>query len=268
MRKKKDLIHYLPEFGCISTGVLYAGIGMIALLSFFKVRDGGADESSMLLVLNDSTLGKILIGLIITGTTCYVAWRIYEAVADPYDYGTSWRGIGKRAGIALSTIADAMVISAGVRVFLGLGEIQTDGQPLEERAMTKAMLDAGNDWLVVLIGTIIFTTALVQLIYGFTKGYKERVDEHDFSPNAQKVFHALGLYGYGARGLILGIVGFFFIKAGWQHDSEVVVNTDKAFDFIGDHVGHALFIVTAIGTIAYGFFMFALGVTYKAERLS
>lgn len=266
MTRRKNLIHYLPEFGCIATGVLYGGIGTIALLSFFKVRDGGADESSMLLLLNDFFVGKIIALLIVTGTISYIVWRIYEVINDPYNYGLSWKGIGKRIGIALSTLADILIIAAGVRVFLGVGNIQTDGQPLEERAMTKAMLDAGNDWLVILLGASVLTTAVVQLIYGFTKGYKERVNEKSFNKTWKKIFHGAALFGYSARGLILGIIGCFFLIAGWQHESEVVVNTDKAFDFIGDNIGHALFIITAIGTIAYGLFMFGLGLTYKPGK--
>lgn len=264
--KKKSFIHFLPEFGCMATGVLYGGIGVIALLSFFRVRDGGADESSMLLVLNDLLVGKILIILILLGTTCYVAWRMYEVVADPYHYGRSWKGLARRAGIALSTVADALVVSSCVRVLLGTNEIQTNGQPVEERAMTEALLDAGNDWVVISLGVVILATAMIQLVYGFTKGYKERVDEHGFNAITKNIFHVLGFYGYGARGLILGIIGYFFLAAGIEHEAEIVVNTDKAFDFIGDNLGHLLFIVTAVGTIAFGSFMVALGVTYKAAK--
>jgi hypothetical protein len=266
MKIKKDLLHYLPEFGCMATGVLYGGIGVIALLSFFKVREGGADESSILLVLNDFVLGKIAIFLILSGTACYVAWRIYETIADPYHYGRTWKGIARRAGIALSTAADALVTYAGVRVLLGVGDIQTNGQPVEERAMTQALLSAGDDWLVVVLGVSILATAVVQLLYGYTRGYKERVDDTSFNEFSRRVFHIFGLYGYTARGIILGIIGFSFLLAGLRHQANVVVNTDKAFDFIGDHVGHIFFIIVAAGTIAYGCFMIALGITYKPLR--
>lgn len=266
MRKNKDWVHYLPEFGSMATGITYGGIGVIALLSFFRVREGGADESSMLLVLNDFLLGKIIVIAILAGTTGYIVWRIYEAITDPYQYGSSAKGIGRRAGIALSTVADALIVYAGVRVLLGTSHIQNDGQPLEERAMTQALLDAGDDWVIILLGSAILLTAIVQLVYGFAKGYKERLDETVYKKGFRKVLHMLALYGYSARGIILGITGFFFLQAGLLHRAEAVVNTDKAFDFIGDHVGHSIFIIVAIGTIAYGLFMVALGFTYKPGK--
>lgn len=264
--KKKDWVHYLPELGSMATGFLYGGIGVIALLSFFKIRDGGADESSLLLVLNDSIVGKIIVIGILTGTSCYIVWRIYEAINDPYQYGLSGKGIARRTGIALSTVADALIVFAGIRVLLGTSHIQANGQPTEERAMTEALLEAGDDWVIILLGNAILFTAVVQLVYGFTKGYKERLDETGFKPFVLKILHGIALYGYTARGIILGITGFFFLQAGLLHKADVVVNTDKAFDFIGDHVGHVFFIVVAIGTIAYGLFMIALGLTYKPGR--
>src|SRR5687768_3244501 len=82
MKKKRTIIHYLPVYGSIATGIIYLGIGVIAILSFLKVRHGGADESSMLAILNDYIVGKILIWIILLGTVGYIAWRFYEAIKD------------------------------------------------------------------------------------------------------------------------------------------------------------------------------------------
>jgi hypothetical protein len=44
-----------------------------------------------------------------------------------------------------------------------------------------------------------------------------------------------------------------------------VVNTDKAFDFIGDHIGHPWFILIAVATVSYGVYMFILGLHYDVS---
>jgi hypothetical protein len=267
-RSARSVIHYLPIYGCISTGLIYTTIGIIAILSFLKIRDGGADESSMLMIMNDLLLGKVLIWVILTGTVSYMVWRVYETIHDPYDYGRSFRGIVKRAGIGLSSVADVLVVYAGIRVLLGISHIEANGQPLETRETVNLILHAqGGGGIVTTIGIAIVTTACIQLVYGFTKGYKERIDLHRFGKRPGLIIHALAWAGYLARGIILGITGFFFIKAGISGNGNHVVNTDKAFDFIGDHVGHVYFILVAIGTICYGLFMFALGITYKAQKV-
>jgi hypothetical protein len=72
LKRRKTLFHYLPVYGCISAGLSYIGIGTIAILSFLKIRDGGADESSMLAILNDTIPGRALLWIIMLGTACYI----------------------------------------------------------------------------------------------------------------------------------------------------------------------------------------------------
>lgn len=264
--KIRTLVHYLPVYGSIATGLTYLTIGALALLSFLKLREGGADESSMIAILNETFAGKILVWTILLGTICYIAWRIYETIKDPYEYGNDIRGKARRSGIALSTAADILIVYAAVKVLLGLGNVQLNGEPQEERAMVGSWLESeGGHILVIAIGAIVFVTAVVQFFYGIRRGYKERIDIDHFSSILKKTIHILAWVGYSARGVILGIIGYSFIKAGIVEDATYVVNTDKAFDFIGDNVGHAYFIIAALGTICYGLFMFALGFAYDSD---
>jgi hypothetical protein len=265
--KKRIFIRYLPIYGCISTGIIYIGIGVIAILSFLKLKHGGADESSLLAFLNEFIAGKMFIWIILLGTISYIIWRIYETIKDPYRYGKQAKGIAKRIAIALSTIADALIAYAAIEVLLGTNNIQQNGQPQQEQQMVRSLLqERWGSWVIISIGSIIFLTALVQFFYGITKGYKERLDIQHFSPKMKSLIHITAGIGYLARGIIIGIIGFFYIKAGILENARYVVNTDKAFDFIGDHVGHVYFILVAVGTIFYGLFMCALGLTYDVDK--
>jgi hypothetical protein len=156
---------------------------------------------------------------------------------------------------------------AAVRILLGFGNIQLDGEPEEERSMVRSILQLSwGKGLVISLGSVVSLTAVVQLLYGITRGYKERVDIDHFNTTIKNTIHVLAWAGYISRGIIIGITGFFLSKAGIYDNAQYVVNTDKAFDFIGDNVGHVYFILVAIGTICYGLFMLALGVTYDADK--
>ena len=268
MRKnKRPFIHYLPIYGCFSTGLIYLGIGVIAILSFLRIKDGGADEGALLAFLNDSFIGKVFFWIILIGIICYVIWRGFETIKDPYGYGKDFRGIARRTGIAMSTIPDILIALTAFRILAGVGDIRVDGQPVSERAMAGNMLqETWGEWALIGIGVIICLTALVQFFYGITRGYKERLDMAHFKVFTKNVIHFLAWVGYLARGVIVGIIGFFLVKAGASDSADVVVNTDKAFDFIGDHVGHLYFILIAIGTICYGLFMFAHGIAHDADK--
>lgn len=266
-KKKRAIINILPVYGSIATGIIYVAIGVIAILSFLKVRHGGADESSLLLILNDYILGKLLILIILLGTVCYILWRFYETITDPYGYGAAIKGLAKRTGIALSTVADVLIVYAATRVLLGTSNIQPDGQPKEEQQMVHNILQQNHgEWFVICIGSVYLTTSIIQFLYGITRGYRERVNIEHRSSLIRNTVHALAWAGYFGRGIILGIIGFFFVKAGVVENARYVVNTDKAFDFIGDHIGHVYFILVAIATICYGLFMFAQGIAYDTDK--
>ena len=266
-KNKKSFVNYLPIYGCFSTGIIYVAIGVIAILSFLKIKHGGADEISLVVFLNSFVIGKVFIWIILLGTISYISWRIYESIRDPYGYGKKAKGLAMRICIALSIIPDALITYSVILILLGKGSIREDGQPEEQRRMVSNIFGKSwGDWFIIVIGTLVCVTAIVQLIYGVTRGYRERLDVDHFSSGKKRLIHSLASAGYSARAIILGIIGFFFIKAGSLKNSQFVVNTDKAFDFIGDHVGHIYFILVAIGTVCYGLFMFALGATYDADK--
>ncbi|MBA2762130.1 MAG: DUF1206 domain-containing protein, partial [Segetibacter sp.] len=116
------------------------------------------------------------------------------------------------------------------------------------------------------IGIITSIIAVIQLGYVISKTYMARLDIDNLARWKKTSIDILAWTGHFARGIILGIIGFFLIKAGVSKNAQLVVNTDKAFDFIGDHIGHAWFIIVAIGTICYGLFMFAFGIYYDPDK--
>lgn len=264
---KRRYIRYLPIYGSFSTGMIYLGIGVIAILSFLKIKDGGADESSLLAFLNQSFIGKILFWVILLGTICFIIWRIFECITDPYEYGKGAKGLAKRTGIAMSTIPDALIALSAVQILFGKGNVQLDGQPVEQRQMVDTLLqEHWGDWVIISTGILICLTALGQFFYGITRGYKERVEMAHFSALKKRVTHVLAWAGYLARGIIVAIIGFSFLRAGIEKSAVHIVNTDKAFDYIGDHIGHFYFISVAIGTICYGLFMFVHGAAHDADK--
>lgn len=263
----KKYIRYLPLFGCIATGLIYLAIGVIAILSLMQIKEGGADESSLFVYLNKYVAGKFIVVIILLGTISYILWRIFEAIKDPYEYGSNAKGLALRIGIALSTIADALIAYSAIQTLIGVTNASANGVPDEYRKLVENVLshESGN-WIILITGGIISATAVIQLVYGFASGYKERLDIARFSSGIRHVIHILAWSGYLCRGIILGVTGFFLIKAGILENAHHVVNTDKAFDFIGDHIGHTAFILVAVGTICYGLFMFTLGISYDADK--
>ena len=171
-KKHHFIIHYLPVYGCIATGIIYAAIGVIAILSFLKVREGGADESRLFALLSQYIWGKILVGIILLGSLCYVAWRFYEAVTDPYHYGKDFSGIVKRTGISLSTVADILIVFSAFRFMFSMGDTEESHQLGNLRLMVNNVLQKeSGPFFIISAGAIYLVTAAVHLFYGTARGY-------------------------------------------------------------------------------------------------
>jgi hypothetical protein len=266
-RTKTDrILRTLTLVGCFSTGIIYLAIGVIAILSFFRLKEGGADESSFFVLLDSFIAGRILNWIIIVGALCFIAWRFYEAFKDPYGMGRDAKGMLLRTGAAFSSAADAFIALSVLTVIFGRQKVPVNGEPVQQRNMVAHLLDwQGGHALVSIIGAIILVTAAVLILYGLSKSFTESIRATDFNKRERNIVHGIAYAGYFSRGVILFIIGFFYLKSSIRNDSSYIVNTDKAFNFIGEHVGHPWFILIAVGTISYGVYMFVLGLHYDIQ---
>jgi hypothetical protein len=265
MEKYKPIAEKLAVFGCYSVAAVYIIVGVMAILSFLGKSEPAADEERMVKVIMDLPLGEVIIATIILGLLGYVTWRVFEAFADPYQFGSSLKGKAIRTGIALSALGYVIIaFGAGEMLVNGAdGSSERDQQLFISRIFT---IPAG-EWLVGMAGVMLFLTALVQIKYIYTGDYHERMNYDQMPPWLEKATVVFAWAGYIARSIILGILGFFLVKGAIKSDSDEVGDTDSAFDFIGDFgpVGHVVFIAVALGTISYGLFMILNGIYYSFE---
>lgn len=265
--KRYKILKTLTLVGCFSTAIIYASIGTIAMLSFFKLKNGGADESSFFVLLNSFVAGRIINLVIIVGAICFIAWRFYEAIKDPYHKGKDTKAILLRTGAAFSSAADAFIALSVLAAMFGKQKAPVSGEPVQQRDMVAHLLGYhGGTAIVIAAGVIVLLTSIVLVFYGLSSKFTEAINSNHFSRKQKNAVHAIAYAGYFARGVILGIIGVSFIKSAIENNSSYTVNTDKAFDFIGDHIGHPWFILIAIGTVCYGVYMFILGLHYDVSN--
>lgn len=257
----------MARFGCMATAVVYILLGLFALLSLLRLKEGGADEASVLKFFEDVQLGKVVISLILLGMLAYMVWRFYEAIKDPYQYGSRGKGVTIRLLTAFSAISDGLIAWPAIESLIGMNPATKSGNPEAQReSINSLMQHPVGVWAVVIIGSITLVTAIVQFVYVFKEAYEERIDFHQLSPVKRTIITSVGYAGHIARGIILGIIGFFMLKAAITQNGQFVVNTDKAFDFLGDEIGKPVFAAIAFGTICYGFFMIAMGYYYDFRK--
>ena len=139
--RKSKLLKLLTLVGCFATGIIYSAIGVIAILSFLRLKEGGADESSFFVLLDGFVAGRILNWLIIAGAVCFIIWRFYEAFKDPYKIGNSIKGILLRTGAAFSSVADAFIAFSVFQALFSQQKASETGEPTKKRNMVAGWLE-------------------------------------------------------------------------------------------------------------------------------
>jgi hypothetical protein len=98
------------------------------------------------------------------------------------------------------------------------------------------------------------------------RAYATEVQIEPQTEFGERVTHFLAWYGYSARGVILCVLAWFLLNGAISSDPKAVGDTDTAFDFIGGGtVGDSAFAVVALGTVAYGIFMYVNAWQYKFD---
>lgn len=270
LRKIRRATRPLAILGCLSIGTVYVLVGVLALLALSGVLTGSADEERMVLVVMDITAGPFLIWGMVAGMAGYVVWRVMEVVADPYEFGNGWKGLLQRAAIGASALSYGAVawsiatIATSTSNGNGTSSSQEASEQSQQLLVAQVFEWPAGVWLVGAAGVVLVVVGVLQFVLLFRRGYTTELDLDGRSPGLRRAIHALAWYGYTARGVILGVLGYFLLRSAWTHDPSQAGDTDTAFDFIGGGViGDSAFFVVAVGTIAYGVFMYANAKYYR-----
>jgi hypothetical protein len=253
----------LARAGCFAIGTVYVLIGVWAMLALLRIADPAADEQRILNRLREVPFGSVFIAIIALGTVGYMLWLLFEAAFDPYEFGRTPKGVAERVGIGLSTLAYGVIASAAIRTLLGVGD---NGEEKQQRIVAHVLDWPGGPWLVGGAGVLVASVGVYQLKYVYDRDHLRRIELERWTTGARIAINALGWAGYGARCAILLVLSWFLLRAAWSLDPRAMGDTDSAFDFLGlggGPGGDALFSAVALGTIAYGIFLYVNGVFFR-----
>ena len=257
----------LARIGCVSIGTVYVLVGALALLALSGRLIEAADEERLVQLLLSIPGGALLIWGIVLGTSAYVVWRVIEVVSDPYDFGASWRGLLQRALLASSAIGYGLIALTTARIAVGPGNGGRDAAEEQQQLMIAEVLGwPGGELLIGLAGAVLAVVGLGQFVLVARRGYATEIRIEPQTEFGERVTHFLAWYGYSARGVILCVLAWFLLDGAISSDPKAVGDTDTAFDFIGGGtLGDSAFAIVALGTIAYGVFMYVNAWQYKFD---
>ncbi|HEX8429271.1 DUF1206 domain-containing protein [Hymenobacter sp.] len=246
-------IRALARFGFAAKGLVYLLMGILALLAATGQRGGQtADKKQAVQTLQDLPGGPVLLGFIAFGLLGYIIWRFVQAVRDTENKGSGAKGIGRRLGYAGSGLLYASL--AWFAAQLAWSGSASGGSNSQQTLIAKVLSWPGGNWIIMAVGLAIIGAGIYQIINAYSGKFHKHVNASDLPANQQNIVYRTGQVGYTARGVVMAIIGYFFVQAGRQSSASAAGTTDEAFDLLAT-MGPAVLGIVALGLMAYGLYM-------------
>lgn len=233
---RQSLFQLMTRIGFAARGLLYI---LIAVLAIGAGRT--EDLTGALEYLGDG-IGRWMLFFVAGGMGAYALWRLSEAAFAMESGHDGWKSRRKRAASAgVALIYFYLAFKAARILFAGETEAVTAAQQADN------VLDLPGGILVLgAVAVGLAVAAAVQIRKSVTCSFLEPLDAEAISMRVRW----LGRIGYGARAVIILIVGFLIGRAAIDGRSDEVGGMEKALDILS---GPSLYAV-ALGLLLFGLF--------------
>ena len=261
----------LGRAGWATKGVVYTLAGLLAativFASFGWPTSGSNQEASpngAIKTIAASPGGAVLLWVLGLSMLLYAAWRVTSALMPG---GHDAEASAKRVGYIVSAVIYSTFAFTAITLARSgdANAPQANGNTKVTNLTARVMGYSFGRWLIGLIGVVVIAAG----IYRFVKGIRQDVeDELDLSAmSADRIVwtRRLGAVGEIGRGIAIGVIGFFLVRAALDFDASEATGLDGALRLMAlEAWGVIVVAVIAIGFIAYGIFCL---VTFTHRRL-
>jgi hypothetical protein len=243
----------LMRFGYTARGFVYVIVGGLA---FVASVDGGRtpDSKSALGTLLQLPFGKVSLALVALGLVAYSLWCFIGASLDLDDKGTDAKGWTARAAQIISGVVHLALAFSAVALALGT-ESPSGGGDRTEHWTAALMQQPLGRWLVALVGVVAIALGVQHFVKAFREKYKENIR---YTQMAQRLDPMLKL-GLVAHGVVVALVGIFFIWAAWTADPSRAGGMRDALLIVRNaDASQTLFTALGLGLIGFAAYCFVV----------
>ena len=253
-----DTVERLARLGYTVKGIVYALIGLLAVLAAVGAGGETSGSKGVLRTIADGPFGQILVGAVGVGLFGYALWRFVQAFIDPDQKGTDAEGVIKRVGYFGSGVLHAGLGWAAVRLVMGSGGNGGSGNGAETWT-AKLMAQPFGVWLVGIAGAATIAYGLYQFYRAYKADFFDKLKTDEMSQTEQTWAERAERIGLSARGVIFSIMGVFVIRAALNANPEEARGLEGALDALAAQpYGPYLLGLVALGLIAYGVYCWVL----------
>lgn len=252
---QSPVIRGIARIGLLAIAAVYLLTGVLAVRLALGIESVTPDKQVALQEILQAPFGRGLLGIMAIGLLGYALWRLIEALLDVNGKGTDIEGLAARAGYTVSAVVYSTLSVQAAR--LAMGSAQGGGNT-EQTWTARLLAQPFGVWLVILLGLVVIGFGIAQIVYGWKKDFRENLALQKMSATEQRWATRAGQIGYIARGVVLGLVGAFFIQAALSFDPSQARGFGGALaELAGGRSSYLLFVV-ALGLAIYGLYALVL----------
>ena len=259
----------LGRAGWLAKGVVYLLAGGLALLvvgrSFgWSNANTAAKEASPTGAIKEvaqSRGGPLLLVVLAIGMFLYAAWRLATALLPG---STDAEGWATRLGYGVSAI---IYTTFGVTA-ISLARTpaaKADGNQTVSDMTSRLMQNTTGRWLIGIAGAVVIGAGLYHIVKGLEADVTDDINMSGMSTQRARWTRRLGAAGEIGRGIAIGLIGFFLLRAAVTYIAAEATGLDGALRRLAlESWGVLLVAIVGLGLIAYGLFCV---VTFTRRRL-
>lgn len=239
----------LARVGYAVNGLLHALIGAIAISLAVGSGGGSADQSGALGQLATSPGGIFVIWTIVIGLLALGLWQVLQAFLVPASDSEKkvWAHRLKEIGKGV-----AYLFVAGTALTVALQGSANSSQSTASASASVLALP-GGPVLLMLAGLGVLAIGGYFVYKGFAKKFTEDLSVPSGAMGTATV--GLGVFGYVAKGIAVGVVGILVIVAGFTVDPSQSTGLDGALHSLAAlPFGVVILVLVGAGLIAYGLY--------------
>jgi hypothetical protein len=241
--------------GYAAKGAVYAIIGVLAVQ--VALGEGGrtTDSEGALSSVAAQPFGAVLLALLALGLVGFVVWRFVQAFVDPEHKGTKPKGLGQRALYLFSGLIYAGLALSALQLLLGRAR---RGGGNSTQGWTARLLEQPfGQVLVALVGLGVIGYALQQLHRAWKGKFLHKLDLSRLRVLHRDWAVRISRFGLGARGVVLLVMGVFFVRAAVSANAREAKGVGEALSTLARQPeGDLLLGAVALGLVAYAVYLF------------
>lgn len=263
--KNSKVAQGLGRTGMVCYGVVHVLVAYLALRVVFGDSGQQADQNGALQEVGATPFGAVVLWVLAVGLVAYGVWQLMMAAV-----GYRWvQKKGKRTRRRVAAVVRAVIgVALGVyaaRLASGSGGGGGSGNQRQQEFTAKLLSLPAGQVLVAIVAAVVVGVAVAEVRKGVRKSFLQDLDLNDLPAGTQQWVRRLGVLGYLAKGVVLGIVGGLLAIAAFQANPSEAGGLDRALKTLAAQpYGVVALVVVAVGLAAFGVYCFAAARAHKS----